>query len=144
MRRGRNQIDVVRALRLQVKVARGEHIHRLERAERSVVKRIVLAEDTAEVAAGKENRAGAARAADAGFLPVMQRNACNAGKLPRVAQANMRFPVRTAAAGTIHTVRHQNTRLAQTKFRVQYEVVHERFTTFLLLEEASIMVPPPI
>ena len=144
MRRGRHQIDVVRALRLQIEVVCGQHIGRLGRAERSVVERIVLAEHTVQIAPGKEHGAGATRAADARFLPVVQRNSCNAGQFPRVAQTGMRFSVRTAAARTIHTMCHQNTRLAQTKLRVQYEVVHDRFTTFLLLEEASIMVPLPI
>ena len=62
----------------------------------------VLAEDTAEIAAGKEHRAAAARAADARLLPQMRSGAGDHGLRAHAAEAfPFGFvPFRAAAAGT--------------------------------------------
>ena len=82
---GRDQIDVVRALRLQVQKDLGQMPDGDLLAEPLGADGVVLAEAALEGAAGKEHRAAAPCAADAGLFPEMeggaggfQRTACPA------------------------------------------------------------------
>ena len=99
--RRRHEVDVVRALRLQLAEDLRKPLRRDDLPLAPLADAFILAEHAPQPAAGKEHRAAAARAADAGLLPPVQRRARDFGQRAHAANARaaLRRALRAAVSG---------------------------------------------
>ena len=104
--RAGDQVDIVRALILQVPENLGQALNGNILPLPLVADGKILAVSAAQGAPRKEHRAAAARAGNAGLLPEMQRRPGDAGLFAHAAEPGFHAAVHPALAGAQGTDRH--------------------------------------